>query len=93
MLHGAGSDILNTSEIRCVKQCRESIPIFSSWNVDGMIFLGTFNFFLKNGLHVPEDISVIGFDNLKEGRVAHPQLTSISQHPEEKVHKAGDKKS
>ena len=204
--------------LRCVKQCRESIPLFSSWNVDGMIFLGTFKsevedikkdlkvpavFFdtypeeipianvgiddyragylsakylldkghknigfigpspdqpgviqaryygflkacqernivvptenvfevdtlfregialgkkiaedphgitalsvmsdtvaigvleglRKNGLHVPNDISVIGFDNLKEGRVAHPQLTSISQHPEEKVQKAGD---
>lgn len=27
--------------LRCVTQCRESLPLFSSWNVDGMIFFGT----------------------------------------------------
>lgn len=35
--------------LRCVNQCRESIPLFSSWNVDGMIFFGT----------VPSDIEEI----------------------------------
>lgn len=28
--------------IRCVRECKEVIPIFSTWNVDGMIFFGTF---------------------------------------------------
>lgn len=27
--------------LRCVSHCRDIIPIFSSWNVDGMIFFGT----------------------------------------------------
>ena len=35
--------------LRCVNQCRESIPLLSSWNVDGMIFFGT----------VPSDIEEI----------------------------------
>lgn len=28
--------------MRCVRQAKEVIPLFSSWNVDGMIFFGTF---------------------------------------------------
>ena len=27
--------------LRCVDHCRQIIPLFSSWNVDGMIFFGT----------------------------------------------------
>lgn len=29
--------------VRCVRQSKEVIPLFSSWNVDGMIFFGTFS--------------------------------------------------
>lgn len=28
--------------MRCVTQCREIVPLFSSWNTDGIILLGTF---------------------------------------------------
>lgn len=28
--------------VRCVGQCKEIVPLFSSWNVDGVIFFGTF---------------------------------------------------
>jgi DNA-binding LacI/PurR family transcriptional regulator len=29
------------------------------------------------GLHVPEDISIVGYDNLPEGELQHPSLTTV----------------
>lgn len=37
------------------------------------------------GYHVPEDISIIGFDNLPECKYSNPQLTTVSQNLEEKA--------
>ena len=34
----------------------------------------------KAGREVPEDISLVGFDNLAEGRYATPTLTTVSQN-------------
>lgn len=41
------------------------------------------------GLNVPEDMSVIGFDNLAEGEYVSPKLTTISQDFNEKANAAG----
>ena len=41
------------------------------------------------GLSVPDDISVIGFDNLAEGEYVNPKLTTISQDINEKANAAG----
>ena len=35
------------------------------------------------GLAAPQDISVVGFDNLPIARMAHPPLTTIHNHPEQ----------
>lgn len=66
--------------VRCVGKCKESIPLFSSWNVDGMIFFGTFRNEvedIRNSLKVPavfvdtyaEDLGIVnvGIDDYKGG--------------------------
>lgn len=42
------------------------------------------------GKRVPEDISIIGFDNLIECRYAQPMLTTVSQNIEKKADMASD---
>ena len=55
-----------------------------------VVALGVMEGLRLGGLRVPEDISVIGFDDLPECRYSHPGLTSISQHLEEKALCAGE---
>lgn len=43
-----------------------------------------------SGLRVPEDVSVIGFDDLPACQFSYPKLTSVSQHLEEKAQRAGE---
>jgi LacI family transcriptional regulator len=40
------------------------------------------------GLHVPDDLSVVGFDNVPEAAVAHPPLTTVDQGIEQTVRTA-----
>lgn len=55
-----------------------------------VLALGVMEGLRLGGLEVPEDISVIGFDDLTECQYVHPRLTTISQHLEEKARQAGD---
>lgn len=41
----------------------------------------------ESGLRIPEDISVVGFDNIALARVTNPPLTTINQHTFEKGRK------
>lgn len=54
-----------------------------------IVALGIMEGLRQAGLRVPQDVSVMGFDDLPECRYAHPKLTSISQHLEEKAQQAG----
>ncbi len=44
----------------------------------------------QGGKRIPEDVSVIGFDNLLECQYSYPRLTTISQNVEQKAAKAGE---
>ena len=44
-----------------------------------LIAIGLINGFKKHGIHVPEDVSVSGFDNLDVAKYFTPSLTTVSQ--------------
>lgn len=73
--------------LRCVTQCRESLPLFSSWNVDGMIFFGTVPSDVeevKRNIKVPavfidayaqdQQINNVGVDDYKGGYLSGKYL-------------------
>ena len=55
-----------------------------------ILAFGLLEGFRCRGVRVPEDISVVGFDDLPACRYTHPQLTSVSQNLREKAECACD---
>ena len=55
-----------------------------------ILALGIMEGLRRAGKEIPDDVSVIGFDNLQMCQFSHPQLTSISQNLEEKARIAAD---
>lgn len=41
--------------------------------------IGSMNFLLDNNVNIPEDVSIMGFGNIKEGKFVRPQLTTIGE--------------
>lgn len=54
------------------------------------IALGAMHGFVESGLAVPDDVSIIGFNNQDVCRLPTPQLTSIDQQIDETVRAAAD---
>jgi len=46
------------------------------------VALGAMHALHQRGLHLPDDISVSGFDDIPEAKYFFPALTTVSQHPE-----------
>jgi len=44
-----------------------------------LMALGAMRAFKKNGFNLPEDMSIIGFDNISTGEYTEPRLTTIGQ--------------
>lgn len=42
------------------------------------------------GLSVPDDVAVMGFDNIREATMIRPNLTTIAQHPRDIGHKMAE---
>lgn len=42
-----------------------------------LMAIGAIRFLKKNGLHVPEDVAVVGMDNIKLGELISPSLTTV----------------
>jgi len=43
------------------------------------IAIGIMNSFTDNGISIPNDVSVVGFGNIREGKFVRPQLTTIGE--------------
>jgi LacI family transcriptional regulator, repressor for deo operon, udp, cdd, tsx, nupC, and nupG len=48
-----------------------------------LMALGAMSVLHARGLRIPEDIAVVGFDDIEDGRYAYPQLTTIAPDKEE----------
>lgn len=51
-----------------------------------LIAVGAYKAIRENGLNIPDDISIVGFDDLPRSRYISPELTSVSQN----THLAGE---
>ena len=58
---------------------------------DDFSCFGGINMIKENGLRIPEDISVAGYDGIRIGRHIEPQLTTLRQNTKELGVKAGEK--
>ena len=47
-----------------------------------LMAMGAMLRFREAGLRVPDDIAVVGFDDIPAARLVHPPLTTVAQHPE-----------
>lgn len=58
---------------------RKQIPtaIFAS---NDIIALGAYRELNKSGIKIPEEISIMGHDNINMSQIVHPQLTTMDQH-------------
>lgn len=56
--------------------------------VNDMMAIGTIKYLESEGIHVPQDISIIGFDNISIGALVSPSLTTIAQPAIETGHLA-----
>lgn len=55
-----------------------------------LLALGAMHVLATAGVRVPDDVAVMGFDDIEEGRYATPALSSVSPHTGELVTKAID---
>jgi DNA-binding LacI/PurR family transcriptional regulator len=50
--------------------------------VNDVVALGAIQGLRRHGINVPEDVSVVGYDNVEFSKYTQPQLTTISQDSE-----------
>ena len=65
-----------TSALKLFRQQQPPTAVFA---FNDMMAIGVQRAAVELGLHVPEDISLIGFDNIAESAYFYPALTTISQ--------------
>ncbi|WEV75263.1 LacI family DNA-binding transcriptional regulator [Bifidobacterium sp. ESL0800] len=56
--------------------------------LDDALAFGMMNELQRHGCRIPEDIAVVGFDNVPEGAFSTPRLTTIDPHTDEYARKA-----
>ena len=67
----------------CAKQLLKSVDFTCLFCVSDLMALGAIRAIHDAGLSVPQDISVIGFDGLDEGRYSIPSLATVKQPAKE----------
>jgi LacI family transcriptional regulator len=49
--------------------------------VNDLMAIGAISALQDSGLSVPDDVAVMGFDNIREAAIITPKLTTMAQYP------------
>ena len=66
-------------EAACRELLRRGIPFDAVFAASDLIALGAMRVLAEHGLRVPEDVAIVGFDDIPTARFANPPLTTIAQ--------------
>ncbi|MFC8039598.1 LacI family DNA-binding transcriptional regulator [Paenarthrobacter sp. NPDC057355] len=73
-----GGTWIRETGVAGIRRLRESNVEFDAvFALNDTLALGALRALAQDGLRVPEDVAVMGFDNLDEGRFSLPSLTSV----------------
>ncbi|MBI4027008.1 MAG: substrate-binding domain-containing protein [Verrucomicrobia bacterium] len=59
--------------------CRRKAPVTAVFAVNDVVASKLLCAFQRKGIRVPDDISLVGFDDIEYSRYSEPQLTTVSQ--------------
>ncbi len=77
IFHG---DFTIESGIKATAEIIENVPdVEAIFYSNDMMAYGGIKFLIRNGYRIPEDVGVIGFDNIGISKFCEPELTTISQ--------------
>ncbi len=83
--------VLYEQGVEAGKQIASSgVPFTAAAVMADVLAFGVMDGLRQGRVLVPEDVSVMGFDGLPECQYTFPQLTTVSQHMEEKARCAGE---
>ena len=68
-----------------IKKKKKFTAVFAQTD---LVALGIIRGIKEEGLKIPQDISVVGYDNIEFGRVSEPELSTINQPIGELVEEA-----
>lgn len=77
-------DITYEEGLRIGSVLKDIDNISAAVSTADIIALGIIDKFRENSIKVPQDFSVIGFDNLTFSKYGYPKITTIDQHIDEK---------
>jgi DNA-binding LacI/PurR family transcriptional regulator len=86
------TDLSVDGGIKIAKILEENISDFTAiFCCSDTIAIGVTKYFYKNGIKVPSDVSIVGFDDIEWSKIVEPTLTTVHQYKKELGCKAVEK--
>lgn len=86
--NGNSIEVVESTENEMIKVLQEGEVPTAVFACNDLMALGVINACNKVGIKVPEELSVVGFDNTILANVCHPRLTSVDQNMREIGHRS-----
>ena len=67
----------------CAKLLSLAEPPTAVFSTNNLMTVGVLQELFRRGIRIPEEIAVVGFDDLEWAEIVHPPLTVVAQHPYE----------